>query len=153
MGYTRFSVEIFCVPLVVVRAALAASVGRFASLSMSPWQCSSPITQSTSEVLSFNPSPVVRQSESPFHFETAALLWQENVDNSVSRISGAAELARRNAFGAVKAIAAASLMLDGTGSSRLVDGVVATMRQTGADVQSKYKETSLGGLAVNFVER
>jgi L-serine dehydratase len=32
------------------------------------------------------------------------------------------------------------------------DSVVATMRQTGADMPSKYKETSLGGLAVNFVE-
>ena len=34
----------------------------------------------------------------------------------------------------------------------LLDSVVATMRQTGADMQPKYKETSLGGLAVNFVE-
>jgi L-serine dehydratase len=33
-----------------------------------------------------------------------------------------------------------------------LDQVIATMRQTGADMQSKYKETSLGGLAVNFPE-
>jgi L-serine dehydratase len=33
-----------------------------------------------------------------------------------------------------------------------LDSVVAMMRQTGADMQSKYKETSLGGLAANFVE-
>ena len=59
----------------------------------------------------------------------------------------------RNAFGAVKAIAAASLALHGDGTHRVsLDSVVATMRQTGADMQSKYKETSLGGLAVNFVE-
>ena len=59
----------------------------------------------------------------------------------------------RNAFGAVKAIAAASLALHGDGSHRVsLDQVIATMRQTGADMQSKYKETSLGGLAVNFVE-
>ena len=59
----------------------------------------------------------------------------------------------RNAFGAVKAIAAASLALHGDGRHRVsLDSVVATMRQTGADMQSKYKETSLGGLAVNFVE-
>jgi L-serine dehydratase len=59
----------------------------------------------------------------------------------------------RNAFGAVKAIAAASLALHGDGSHKVsLDSVVATMRQTGADMQSKYKETSLGGLAVNFVE-
>ena len=59
----------------------------------------------------------------------------------------------RNAFGAVKAIAAASLALHGDGQHRIsLDSVIVTMRQTGADMQSKYKETSLGGLAVNFVE-
>jgi L-serine dehydratase len=59
----------------------------------------------------------------------------------------------RNAFGGVKAIAAASLALHGDGSHMVsLDSVIATMRQTGADMQSKYKETSLGGLAVNFVE-
>jgi L-serine dehydratase len=59
----------------------------------------------------------------------------------------------RNAFGAIKAIAAASLALHGDGRHKVsLDSVIATMRQTGADMQSKYKETSLGGLAVNFVE-
>jgi L-serine dehydratase len=59
----------------------------------------------------------------------------------------------RNAFGAIKAIAAASLALRGDGRHKVsLDSVIATMRQTGADMQSKYKETSLGGLAVNFVE-
>ena len=49
----------------------------------------------------------------------------------------------RNAFGAVKAIAAASLALHGDGRHRVsLDSVIATMRQTGADMQSKYKETS-----------
>ena len=60
----------------------------------------------------------------------------------------------RNAFGAIKAIAAASLALRGDGRHKVsLDSVIATMRQTGADMQSKYKETSLGGLAVNFVSR
>jgi len=59
----------------------------------------------------------------------------------------------RNAFGAVKAINAASLALRGDGTHRVsLDQVIATMRQTGADMQSKYKETSQGGLAVNFTE-
>jgi len=59
----------------------------------------------------------------------------------------------RNAFGAVKAIAAASLALHGDGRHRVsLDSVITTMRQTGEDMQSKYKETSLGGLAVNVVE-
>jgi L-serine dehydratase len=56
----------------------------------------------------------------------------------------------RNAFGAVKAIAAASLALRGDGNHRVsLDQVIETMRQTGVDMQSKYKETSKGGLAIN----
>jgi L-serine dehydratase len=59
----------------------------------------------------------------------------------------------RNAFGAVKAITAASLALHGDGTHRVsLDQVIRTMRQTGADMHSKYKETSQGGLAVNFTE-
>ena len=59
----------------------------------------------------------------------------------------------RNAFGAVKAINAASLALRGDGSHRVsLDQVVKTMRDTGRDMHDKYKETSLGGLAVNWVE-
>jgi L-serine ammonia-lyase (EC 4.3.1.17) len=59
----------------------------------------------------------------------------------------------RNAFGAIKAISAASLAARGDGSHRVsLDQVIATMRQTGADMNSKYKETSLGGLAANFIE-
>jgi L-serine dehydratase len=56
----------------------------------------------------------------------------------------------RNAFGAIKAIGAASLALHGDGTHIVsLDAVIETMRQTGLDMQSKYKETSLGGLAAN----
>ncbi|MDI4235580.1 L-serine ammonia-lyase [Bradyrhizobium sp. Arg237L] len=59
----------------------------------------------------------------------------------------------RNAFGAIKAISAASLALQGDGTHVVsLDKVIATMRETGRDMQSKYKETSLGGLAVNLAE-
>lgn len=59
----------------------------------------------------------------------------------------------RNAMGAIKAINAASLALKGDGVHFVsLDAVVETMRQTGEDMQSKYKETSQGGLAVNVVE-
>jgi L-serine dehydratase len=59
----------------------------------------------------------------------------------------------RNAFGAIKAINAASLALQGDGTHVVtLDKVIATMRETGRDMQSKYKETSLGGLAVNLAE-
>ncbi|WP_043316006.1 L-serine ammonia-lyase [Microbulbifer sp. HZ11] len=58
----------------------------------------------------------------------------------------------RNTMGAVKAINAARLALRGTGAHIVpLDSVIETMRQTGIDMQSKYKETSLGGLAVNAV--
>ena len=59
----------------------------------------------------------------------------------------------RNAMGAVKAIDAARLALTGDGSHYVsLDKVIETMRQTGLDMRDKYKETSLGGLAVNVVE-
>ena len=59
----------------------------------------------------------------------------------------------RNAMGAVKAINAARLALAGDGTHRVsLDKVIATMRQTGADMSTKYKETSRGGLAVSVVE-
>jgi L-serine dehydratase len=59
----------------------------------------------------------------------------------------------RNAMGSVKSINAARLALRGDGEHRVsLDQVIATMRQTGLDMRSIYKETSLGGLAVNVPE-
>ena len=59
----------------------------------------------------------------------------------------------RNAFGAVKAVTAASLAMKGDGTHKVsLDVCVETMRQTGRDMSERYKETSLGGLAVNVVE-
>ena len=59
----------------------------------------------------------------------------------------------RNAFGAVKAVTAASLALRGDGSHFMpLDNCVETMRQTGIDMSDRYKETSTGGFAVNVVE-
>jgi L-serine deaminase len=56
----------------------------------------------------------------------------------------------RNALAAVKAVAAAQLALNEEGDHRVsLDQVIETMRQTGVDMMSKYKETSQGGLAVN----
>ena len=58
----------------------------------------------------------------------------------------------RNTMGAVKAINAARLALRGDGEHHVpLDSVIETMRQTGLDMQDKYKETSQGGLAVNVV--
>lgn len=59
----------------------------------------------------------------------------------------------RNALGAVKAVTAASLAIKGDGVHFVpLDAAIETMRQTGVDMNEKYKETSQGGLAVNVVE-
>jgi len=59
----------------------------------------------------------------------------------------------RNGFGAIKAVAAASLALRGDGSHFMpLDNCIEAMRQTGAEMSVKFKETSLGGLAVNLPE-
>ncbi len=56
----------------------------------------------------------------------------------------------RNGLGAIKAVSAASLSLRGDGTHLVpLDAAIETMRQTGADMSHKYKETALGGLAVN----
>lgn len=59
----------------------------------------------------------------------------------------------RNGLGAIKAVSAASLALRGDGTHFMpLDNCIETMRQTGEDMNTKYKETSLGGLAVNLPE-
>ena len=59
----------------------------------------------------------------------------------------------RNAIAAVKAISAARMALYGDGRHRVsLDTAIETMRQTGLDMHANYKETSVGGLAVNFIE-
>ncbi len=59
----------------------------------------------------------------------------------------------RNGFGAIKAYAAASLALRGTGQHFMpLDKCIAAMKQTGLEMSVKYKETSLGGLAVSITE-
>jgi L-serine dehydratase len=59
----------------------------------------------------------------------------------------------RNAMGSIKAINASRLALRGTGEHKVsLDKVIKTMWDTGRDMQSKYKETSRGGLAVNIIE-
>ena len=59
----------------------------------------------------------------------------------------------RNGLGAIKAVSAASLALHGDGQHFMpLDNCIEAMRQTGEDMSEKYKETSLGGLAVNLPE-
>ena len=59
----------------------------------------------------------------------------------------------RNAVASIKAITAARLAMRGDGQHTVsLDKVIKTMRETGADMKVKYKETSRGGLAVNVIE-
>jgi L-serine dehydratase len=93
---------------------------------------------------------------SPAQVENAAEIGMEhNLGLTCDPIGGLVQIPciERNAMGAVKAITAARLALRGDGQHTVsLDKVIATMRQTGADMSSKYKETSRGGLAVNVTE-
>lgn len=88
--------------------------------------------------------------------ENAAEIGMEhNLGLTCDPIKGLVQIPciERNTMGAVKAINAAYLALQGDGSHVVsLDAVIETMRQTGNDMRTKYKETALGGLAVNVVE-
>ncbi len=88
--------------------------------------------------------------------ENAAEIGMEhNLGLTCDPVAGLVQIPciERNAMGAVKAINAARLAMRGDGSHKVsLDQVIATMRQTGRDMSTIYKETSQGGLAVNVPE-
>lgn len=90
------------------------------------------------------------------HIEEAAEIGMEhNLGLTCDPIGGLVQIPciERNAMGAVKAINAATLAMHGDGTHKVtLDQVIETMRQTGLDMSSHYKETSQGGLAVNVPE-
>jgi L-serine dehydratase len=92
----------------------------------------------------------------PAQVENAAEIGMEhNLGLTCDPVGGLVQVPciERNAVGAVKAIEASRLALVGDGSHRVsLDQVIETMRKTGLDMNERYKETSLGGLAVNVVE-
>jgi L-serine dehydratase len=93
---------------------------------------------------------------SPRQVENAAEIGMEhNLGLTCDPVGGLVQVPciERNAMGAIKAINAARMALRGDGSHFIsLDKVIRTMRQTGADMKSKYKETARGGLAVNIIE-
>ncbi len=93
---------------------------------------------------------------SPRQVENAAEIGIEhNLGLTCDPIGGLVQIPciERNAIAAVKAVNAAKMALYGDGVHRVsLDQAIETMRQTGLDMHSKYKETSLGGLAVNVPE-
>ncbi|MCB0356536.1 MAG: L-serine ammonia-lyase [Bdellovibrionales bacterium] len=92
----------------------------------------------------------------PQQVENAAEIGMEhNLGLTCDPIGGLVQIPciERNAMGAVKALNASRLALQGDGKHYVsLDKVIKTMRQTGKDMQTKYKETARGGLAVNIVE-
>jgi L-serine dehydratase len=92
----------------------------------------------------------------PQQVENAAeIAMEHNLGLTCDPIGGLVQIPciERNAIAAAKAINAAKMALWGDGTHRVsLDEVIITMRETGKDMSSKYKETALGGLAVNVVE-
>ena len=87
----------------------------------------------------------------PMQVENAA----DNLGLTCDPVAGLVQVPciERNAVGSIKAVEAARLALLGDGTHRVsLDEVIETMRKTGQDMMEIYKETSLGGLAVNVVE-
>ena len=85
----------------------------------------------------------------------AEIAMEHNLGLTCDPIGGLVQIPciERNAMGAIKAIDAARLAMLGDGQHSVsLDKVIATMKRTGADMSEIYKETSLGGLAVNVVE-
>jgi len=93
---------------------------------------------------------------SPMQVENAAeIAMEHNLGLTCDPIAGLVQVPciERNAMAATKAVNAARMALMGDGDHRVsLDEVIVTMRETGKDMSSKYKETALGGLAVNVVE-
>jgi len=93
---------------------------------------------------------------SPMQAENAAEIGMEhNLGLTCDPIGGLVQVPciERNAMASIKAINAARLALRGDGEHFVsLDKVIRTMRDTGADMKTKYKETSRGGLAVNVIE-
>ncbi len=92
----------------------------------------------------------------PRQVENAAEIGMEhNLGLTCDPVGGLVQIPciERNAMGAVKALNASRLALSGDGTHVVsLDKVIKTMRETGRDMMSKYKETSRGGLAVNVIE-
>jgi L-serine dehydratase len=85
----------------------------------------------------------------------AEIAMEHNLGMTCDPVGGLVQIPciERNAFGAVKAVNAARMaMQEATEHKVSLDQVIATMFQTGLDMQSRYKETSLGGLALNVIE-
>jgi len=134
-------------------AAIGALIKRNASISGAEVGCQGEVGSAASMAAAGLAAALGASAE---QIENAAeIAMEHHLGMTCDPIGGLVQIPciERNAFGAGKAISAASLALRGDGIHFVsLDQVIETMRQTGADMQSKYKETSQGGLAVNVPE-
>ena len=97
-----------------------------------------------------------RLGGTPDQVENAAeIAMEHNLGLTCDPVGGLVQVPciERNAMGAVKALNAQRMAMRGDGQHSVsLDKVIKTMRDTGADMKTKYKETSRGGLAVNVIE-
>ena len=85
----------------------------------------------------------------------AEIAMEHNLGLTCDPVGGLVQIPciERNAVASIKAITAARMALRGDGNHFVsLDKVIKTMRETGADMKVKYKETARGGLAVNVIE-
>ncbi|MGA1835636.1 L-serine ammonia-lyase [Herbiconiux sp. 11R-BC] len=142
-----------CVRFLLAAAAVGVLYKEQASISGAEVGCQGEVGSASSmaaaglaEVMGGTPEQVENAAE---------IAMEHNLGLTCDPIGGLVQIPciERNAIAASKAINAAKMALWGDGSHHVsLDQVIATMRETGRDMSSKYKETSLGGLAVNVVE-
>jgi L-serine dehydratase len=137
----------------LVAAAMAMLYKRNASISGAEMGCQGEVGVACSMAAAGLVAALQGTSE---QIENAAEIGMEhNLGLTCDPVAGLVQIPciERNAMGAVKAINAARLAMRGDGSHKVsLDQVIATMRQTGIDMSTIYKETSQGGLAVNVPE-
>ncbi len=141
------------VPFLLTAAAVGVLYKARASISGAEVGCQGEVGSASSmaaaglaEVLGGTPRQVENAAE---------IAMEHNLGLTCDPIGGLVQIPciERNAIAAAKAINAAKMALWGDGTHKVsLDEVIATMRETGRDMSSKYKETALGGLAVNVVE-
>ncbi len=148
-GANTQGIEIF----MLAAAAIGALIKRNASISGAEMGCQGEVGSACAMAAAGLAAALGGTNE---QVENAAEIGLEhNLGLTCDPVGGLVQIPciERNAIASVKAINAARLALHGDGSHRVsLDQAIETMRQTGRDMSTKYKETSLGGLAVNVVE-
>ena len=142
-----------CVRFLLAAAAVGVLYKEQASISGAEVGCQGEVGSASSmaagglaEVMGGTPEQVENAAE---------IAMEHNLGLTCDPIGGLVQIPciERNAIAASKAINAAKMALWGDGTHHVsLDQVIATMRETGRDMSDKYKETALGGLAVNVVE-